>query len=98
MLIDARTIPDNTNFDTDICIIGAGAAGITLAREFIGTSLQVCLLESGGFDWDSETQSLYQGEIVGDRYFPLDVARTRYFGGTTNHWEGASILFNEIGF
>lgn len=98
MLIDARTIPDNTNFDTDICIIGAGAAGITLAREFIGKSLSVCLLESGGFELDAETQSLYHGEVVGDRYFPLDIARTRYFGGTTNHWEGASIVFNEIDF
>ena len=98
MLIDARTIPDNTNFDTDICIIGAGAAGITLAREFIGKSLQVCLLESGGFELDAETQSLYHGEIVGDRYYPLDIARLRYFGGTTNHWQGASIVFNKIDF
>ena len=36
MLIDARTLPENTIIETEVCIVGAGAAGDTLAREFIG--------------------------------------------------------------
>lgn len=72
----------------DVCIIGAGAAGITLALALAGTSLRVCVLESGGFEPDEMTQSLYEGENVGLDYFPLDATRLRYFGGTTGHWGG----------
>jgi choline dehydrogenase-like flavoprotein len=88
VLIDARTLAENTTVTTDICIVGAGAAGITLAREFSGKSFRVCLLESGGLEFENETQSLYAGEIVGLPYIPLEIARLRYFGGTTNHWGG----------
>lgn len=35
MLINSSTLPADTLIENDICIIGAGAAGITLAREFI---------------------------------------------------------------
>ena len=88
MLIDARTLPRNKHIDTDVCIIGAGAAGITLAREFIGQAFRVCLLEGGGLEYESDTQSLYKGENIGLRYYPLHGSRLRYFGGTTNHWGG----------
>jgi cation diffusion facilitator CzcD-associated flavoprotein CzcO len=37
MIIDARSVPGGTVLETVVCIIGAGAAGITLAREFIGS-------------------------------------------------------------
>lgn len=58
MLIDARSIPENTIIEADVCIIGAGAAGIALAREFVGAPFHLRLLESGGFTYDNETQSL----------------------------------------
>ncbi len=89
MFIDARHVPKDTRLEADVCIIGAGAAGITLAREFIGTPFRVVLIESGGFQFDGETQSLYQGDNVGFPYFALDKLRLRYFGGTTNHWTGS---------
>ncbi len=38
MFIDGRTLPQGTVIETDIAIIGAGAAGITLARELRDTS------------------------------------------------------------
>jgi choline dehydrogenase-like flavoprotein len=88
VLIDARTVVENATIDTDVCIVGAGAAGITLAREFIDQPFRVCLLESGGLEFDKDTQSLYKGQNLGLSYFPLEVARLRYFGGTTNHWDG----------
>ncbi|MCI0561765.1 MAG: GMC family oxidoreductase [Nitrososphaera sp.] len=98
MLIDARSVPENTIIEADVCIIGSGAAGITLAREFIGAPFHVCLLESGGFTYDKETQSLYKGENLGQNYFPLDVARLRYFGGSTNHWGGWCRPLDEVDF
>lgn len=75
----------------DLCIIGAGAAGITIAREFRSLKISVALLESGGLNFDQSTQDLNVGENVGIPYFSLVNTRLRYFGGTTNHWAGQSI-------
>jgi choline dehydrogenase-like flavoprotein len=87
MYIDARRIPAGTTLDADVCIVGAGAAGIALAREFVGGPLRVCLLESGGFRMDRATQRLYVGESVGVPY-DLETTRSRFFGGSTNCWGG----------
>lgn len=88
MIIDARTLPTGTVVDTEVCIIGAGAAGITLAREFRDASFRVALLESGGMQYDAETQQLYDGRSVGWPFPDLMSDRLRFFGGTTNHWGG----------
>ena len=98
MFIDSRDLDPKQQIDTDICIIGAGAAGITIAREFIGTSTQVTLLESGGLEFDKQTQSLYDGENIGLPSFDVNVNRLRYFGGTTNHWAGHSRPLEPIDF
>jgi choline dehydrogenase-like flavoprotein len=87
MIIDSRTVPDDETIKTDVCIVGAGTAGITLAKEFIDQKFRVCILESGGLKPDKETQSLYTGENVGHPYFSLDTARTRCLGGSTNRWQ-----------
>jgi choline dehydrogenase-like flavoprotein len=87
MFVDARTLSDGHAIEADICIIGAGAAGITLARELIGSPLRVCLLESGGFEPHSRTQALYRAESEGLPIEPHE-SRLRIFGGSTNHWTG----------
>lgn len=88
MLVDGRTIPSHSRLEADLCIIGAGAAGITLARQFIGTPTRVLVIESGDVDFDPAIQTLAEGDIVGLPYFPLASARLRWLGGTTNHWGG----------
>jgi hypothetical protein len=98
MLIDARTVPDGTRIECDVAIFGAGAAGLTIAREFIGGGRNVCLVESGGLELDPATQALYEGDNVGLPYFPLDVCRLRFFGGTTNHWGGVCLPFKREDF
>ena len=98
MFIDARTVADGEIIQTDICIIGAGAAGITLARQFSGQPFRVIVLESGGMKADNATQSLYAGKSTGLPYYPLDAARLRMFGGTTNHWGGTSRPFSAFDF
>ena len=98
MLVDARTVPDGARIECDIAIVGAGAAGLTIARQFIGSGRNVCLVESGGFELDLDTQALYDGDNVGLTYFPLDSCRLRQFGGTTNHWGGACVPFRRQDF
>ena len=87
MFIDGRSIPAKTRLETDLAIIGAGAAGITLARALRGAGFRITLIESGGLEFDEDTQVLYDGESDGIEY-NLDTARLRYFGGSTNHWGG----------
>jgi len=94
MIIDARQLEAGAVLRTDICVIGAGAAGITVSRRLQRSGATVLLLESGGLERDEATQSLYQGTLAGEpmRFYggspTLDSARLRWFGGTTNHWAG----------
>ncbi len=88
MLHDAREVPSGTVIEREVCVIGAGAAGIALGLELAGAPFRVAILESGGFDPEPETQDLYRGRIYGRAYHPLHEARTRQFGGSTNCWVG----------
>ena len=90
MLRDARELEDGARVECDLCVVGGGAAGITVARAFAGSSpsARVCLVEAGGLEYEEATQALYRGRNVGLPYFALDVSRLRYFGGSTNHWAG----------
>ncbi len=88
MFVDARSAPTGTVIETEVCIVGGGAAGITLAREFANSSFRVILLESGGAEPDQATQGLYAGSDIGRPYDLFPTSRLRYFGGTTNHWGG----------
>ena len=98
MHIDARTIDPGTLIEGDICIIGAGAAGISMALEWINTPYKIILLEGGGFEYDPQVQELYAGKTTGQHYYPLKSARLHYFGGTTGHWAGFCSTFDEIDF
>jgi choline dehydrogenase-like flavoprotein len=98
MLRDARDLGQDATIECDLCIIGAGAAGITIARSFAGGPLRVCLLESGGLEFEPEIQALYAGRNVGLPYFDLDVCRLRFFGGSTNHWAGRCRPLDELDF
>jgi choline dehydrogenase-like flavoprotein len=98
MFIDARSIPNDQIVETDICIIGAGAAGITLARQLSGQPFRVAVLESGDIKGDSTTQSLAKGISTGLPYYPIEATRLRMFGGTTNHWGGTCRPFSDIDF
>jgi choline dehydrogenase-like flavoprotein len=98
MIVDARTLTAGTVIETEVCIIGAGAAGITLAREFRDSPFRVALLESGGMHFDEDTQQLYEGSSIG-RPFPDPMSdRLRFFGGTTNHWGGWCLPLDAIDF
>ena len=92
MIKDFRKFNGLENHKYDLCIVGAGAAGITVAREFINKQFRVCLLESGGLNLDQETQSLNVGTFSSPvDHDPLHEGRLRYFGGSTNHWAGFCI-------
>ncbi|MGP1609617.1 MAG: hypothetical protein ACTS5G_02840, partial [Burkholderiales bacterium] len=96
LLIDGNEVAAGSRIEADLCIVGAGAAGLTLARHFSSLALRVVLLESGGLQPDPMSQSLNQGENTGLPYLPLESTRLRYFGGTTNHWAGQSVRLDPV--
>jgi len=99
MITDANDLPNGHLVNTDICIIGAGVAGITLAREFANSDLQLTLLESGGLSHEPAVQTLYEGEYNARDYrFDLTTSRLRYFGGTSNHWAGNCMTLQDADF
>ncbi|GJL83362.1 MAG: dehydrogenase [marine bacterium B5-7] len=85
---DARFVAADGELTVDVVIIGAGAAGITLADSLSGRGMKVIVVESGGFTESNAHQLLYRGASIGIPYPPLERSRLRYFGGTTNHWAG----------
>ena len=86
MLSDARELANDQQVEADVCIIGAGPAGISIARELIGNGAQVWLLESGGRDAERRAQRLNRGQSVGYPIHRPHQFRVRAFGGTSRHW------------
>ncbi|GAB2579077.1 GMC family oxidoreductase [Dyella jejuensis] len=88
MIIDYLDSPASADIDTDLCVIGAGAAGIAIARCFIGTSTTVCLVEGGGATGEEQSQALYEGTSIGTPPLDAGTSRMRVFGGSCNLWGG----------
>ncbi len=86
MFTDANLVPKNFQVRCDICIVGAGAAGIAMALELKNSSLNVCILESGGINYEEQVQKLYDFEATGLSISPR--SRIHQFGGTTTAWMG----------
>jgi len=86
VLSDARELASDQQIEVDVCIVGAGPAGIIVARELIGHGAQVWLLESGGRDVERRAQQLNRGQSVGYPIHLPNQSRIRAFGGTSRHW------------
>jgi choline dehydrogenase-like flavoprotein len=99
MILDANNLPAEQTLRADVCIVGAGAAGISIALQFLGTSTEVLLLESGAIGEEPATQALYAGTVTDARlHSPPDRYRQRRFGGTTTIWGGRCMPFDAIDF
>lgn len=98
MITDSRSIPADTELECDLCIIGAGAAGISIALQFIQSKFRIIMLESGGEKLETEQQALNHGEVVGAVHPPADLYRQRRLGGSTAIWGGRCVPLNEQDF
>ena len=96
VFIDHRNVSEGTQFATDVCVVGAGAAGITAAIELARAGVDVLLLPGGGLRYSKAYQRLYIG--TDDMNIPLERSRIRRFGGTTSVWGGRCIPFDPIDF
>jgi choline dehydrogenase-like flavoprotein len=94
---DLRTIPADATLRADVCIVGSGPAGATLARELADGPSKVVVLESGGLERDPEVDRLNEIESTGwPRIMDQWLVRNRVLGGTSHTWAGRCAPFDEI--
>jgi choline dehydrogenase-like flavoprotein len=94
---DLRELATAKMLAVDLCVVGGGPAGVTIAKELLGSGLRVCLADGGGFEEEPETQALYQGESVGHPV-TMDEGRYRVFGGSVIRWGGRNAMLDPIDF
>ena len=98
MIIPAAPAPGATPLRAAVCIVGGGAAGITLACELDGAGFDVLLLEAGTHRLDgSHARAIYGGTTNAPHPEPSDFRRIG-FGGTTRIWGGRCVPFDPIDF
>jgi choline dehydrogenase-like flavoprotein len=92
----AGDIQDGVTLTTDVCIVGSGAAGLTLA-ERLGRTRRVLVLEAGGFDSDAEDDS-FSIDQLGLPQNSEVASRGRGYGGSTDLWFGRIATLDPIDF
>lgn len=98
MIDDLDLLDTASPLSADICIIGSGAAGVALAREFIGSKQTVLVLEGGGGRHEPRTHELYRSHVVGLPHTGIHEGRARTLGGTTTLWAGQALPLCPIDF
>ena len=98
MLVDACQCDSITPIQADICIVGAGIAGLALASEFLLTKHRVIVLESGNENVTSQSQSWFNGQVEGAPAHSLTQSRVRAYGGSGTRWTGQCIPMQAIDF
>lgn len=99
MIESANKVPRGTTIEADVCVVGAGPAGITLALTLAGNGLNVVVLEAGERAHDRRAQSHYEGEVADERlHSPVHRYRLRGLGGSTGSWGGRCVPYDPIDF
>jgi choline dehydrogenase-like flavoprotein len=88
MIRDLREAGPQPGVQSDIVVVGAGAAGITLAVELARLGKSVTLLEAGGRTIGESTQDPYRSETSLRPHRGIHEGRFRVHGGTTTQWGG----------
>ena len=84
--------------EADICIVGAGPAGVALALALSGFGLRMILLESGGLSIEAPSQKLNVAENLGLPHGGAVGGRARVLGGAGRLWAGQCLRFDAIDF
>ena len=87
----------------DVCIIGSGPAGTTLAKSLVENGVRTLMLESGYglVRWLMDKRfkkSLADFEVSGDAEYPVENTRGMLLGGTSNFWTGRCERFHPLDF
>jgi choline dehydrogenase-like flavoprotein len=74
---------------SQVCVVGAGIAGVILARRLALAGIDVVVLEAGGHSIEDSGQRLFAAaELKGRAHVGTAEGRFRVFGGTSLRWGG----------
>lgn len=96
MILDPASLSETSELNSDICIIGAGAAGIALCSSLLDSNYSIILLESGDFS-EEENGPFLRGRNAGSQPFSIGGQRRRVAGGM-NDWSGNCSLLDKTDF
>ena len=98
MILDLDRNPPADETVYDVCIVGAGAAGIALAVELRRKGRRVLIVEGGGPRFEPASQALNAGQAEGLDFAGLTEGRYRVLGGTTTQWGGQILEIDQAVF
>jgi len=83
----------------DVCVVGAGPAGIVTALELARAGHSVVLVESGADSFDDATQRLGDTPYFDpSRHAPMRLATRRQLGGASTIWGGRCVPYDPVDF
>lgn len=81
----------------DICVIGTGPVGLTLALEAAARGMRVLMLESGSAEPDDASADAAHANVVNPQtHAPMALATSRVLGGSSWLWGGRCVPFEAI--
>lgn len=99
MIISEKEIIQGDCLEAEICIIGSGPAGFSIALELIKTNKKIIMLTGGGYHETAASQDLHKGIIDSiSPHEPIEENRRRVFGGASTAWGGRCIPMDPIDF
>lgn len=95
MRCDLEDATSGTTFQSDVCVVGAGVAGLILASKLGAMGKTVHLLEAGGPGNETRSQDLYQGDMLGAHHRGTTEGRHRLFGGSSTRWAAQLLPYTD---
>jgi len=95
MHASAREVTEEQLQGHDVCIVGAGAAGLCLAQRLLQGGLRVLVLDAGDWSDDPKLNDAYLGRAEAP-HPPTTEYRRQRVGGTTHLWGGRCVPFDPI--
>lgn len=93
MQIDLEEVPSGAEFESDVCVIGAGIGGLLLSKKLASYGFKVHLLEAGGRNLEERSQDLFKSEMRGRFHQGTTEGRFRTFGGASTRWGGQLLSY-----
>ena len=97
MYIDAEALTEE-RIQSEVAVIGAGPAGISLALEFARQGHEVTLIESGANRFSAQAQTLGDATLGSARQAPMSESTRRQIGGASAIWGGRCLPYDPIDF
>ena len=92
--LDSSELTELTEYD--ICIVGSGPAGATVAAELAESGMRLCVLESGLLTTTRRGDELRHVQSEG--IYIKEYSRERVLGGASTTWAGLAAPLDEIDF